>query len=243
MATRKTIKLHDLLKNFGNVHHENISWEQLAEELMADRYEKEIINALINVLKTKGFFNKPVVLYKGSSPETVNPMREDVTPAVDVLSGAAGVVADEYDEWLDDEDDLPAVTDGTHRVIAHMLSGVDDVYYIDYDEWNNPDRDDNKFYVETRITYPAPVEEEELDIFFTGLRSFDTSVKVWLVSDVSSVHNGPDGKVQVRVMWDSDVLNFLSLEDITKHVVERLNVLDRGNYTGIETVKEFFDED
>ena len=111
--------------------------------------------------------------------------KEIVDTLVSVLKSGAGLREPVVlGSRTDDEDDpeFPLVVNGTHRVCAHILAGVDtvlaayasDVYDVSADEVTN-----DHLMIETVITFTPELNEEVEDKIGDVLRSFEVDETTW----------------------------------------------------------------
>lgn len=114
---------------------------------------------------------------------------------------------------INDKEGVPTVTDGTHRVVAHILSGVEDVFTEDYVEVDESDEvqlvegRNYDLFLETTVTFSESLSEEELDVGFSLLRSVQISDDLWLTSGLGASRN-----MLFDITWDiySDEQEFSS---------------------------------
>lgn len=199
--------LQEILNNYKPVYPEGYNWDITLDFMLTDPTESKIVYSLVATLMKGESFRRPVVLY--------NP---DDGPSVE-----------------DDGEEEPHVADGTHRICAHIIAGVEEVYVKNYlhssDNANeDADEEDLESSLETKILLASTEKEEEFDnIFeeiFTELRSLELSDDLWIVADVVSMQ----GNV-ISLSWDSSRLDDLTKTLITSEVEVRLaemNFLNEG---------------
>lgn len=196
------MNLNDITKEYKPVYPEEYNWDSTLNFLLSDPTEAEIIYSLASILLKGEKFRKPIVLY---SPKV--------------------------EDKMFDFDDFPHVSDGTHRICAHIISGITEVYVKFYEERdfefdetlsgssNDEAAVNQDLILETLITVDIPKEDEEIlfDFICDELRSLEISDTLWIVSDVSSMFEGV-----VSLAWDSNLLEPEIIDAINTKV---LNVL------------------
>jgi hypothetical protein len=144
----------------------------------------------------------------------------------------------------------PFVSDGTHRVIAHLLYGSEyvDVHYENsgdgVDEPTRYEDETGPVYrcLETVIEFAEPLLEDDSDRMeaedrmFGAVRSFKVTEDLWFNCDVSSARD----LKEFSYMWSERIFDDPALlERITEICTERVR-----HYIGIEplSVRTFVDE-
>jgi hypothetical protein len=232
------MKLDELVNNYRSMAPSFKSWQITLEEMLADPFERFTVEGLAAELKEHGFFRKPVML------------------------GA-------YEQWADDsktedEDVLlstePAVENGTHRVCAHLLAGVDDVHVHhlinrEAATYNDEVVDGIWRMASTEIVIDIPFKNvnEELSItehspadadfnIWEALMSLRLSDEHWTTSD--SAGSRRDGnKLFYDMTWDGEAL-LEPYDVLNQKLVAKLEHFGfvMKNLT-IRTFTETYDED
>ena len=106
-------------------------------------------------------------------------------------------------EWEDDVE-IPAIMDGTHRVCAHILYGSEEVY-VETQKPYDPDKVWDESIeapvLTSTISLPPEISDDEVEVLdlFGLLRSFPINDDLWVTCDVSS----GSGNVMEN-MWNVD---------------------------------------
>jgi hypothetical protein len=153
----------------------------------------------------------------------VNVLKSGKTFRKPILLGVA-----EFDEGTE----TLAIVDGTHRVCAHMLANVDEVYVMN-DEDVAPD--DSTSWLSTEIVFKDNLSDENMDFLFDILLSFPLNDDIWMESSVSSMRHN-----MIYLMWDINLGSFLP-EDLINVKVTSL-IKDRFPET-IFSIKTFIDSE
>lgn len=133
--------------------------------------------------------------------------------------------------------EFQAVTNGTHRVCAHMFTGVVEV----------PVRTEKVFSVSsissmnlcsTDITFERELSESQEDFLFDCLRSFPVDDTFWLTSDMSST-----GGRLFNLMWDFEEGGRLPQTEEINSIVQGLlsSITGLPKVTNVVTVIDTFD--
>lgn len=133
-----------------------------------------------------------------------------------------------------DPDDFSNVADGTHRVVAAYLMGLENVLV----SHEFPDYEDKGYVNVTHISKydDSAITEEEFDFLVDKLRSFPLSDDLWITSSLSCLN--PEG---LEIIWDTDDLELIPAIDA--HVQDRLAELMPTTYLEVETYASYFEDD
>lgn len=205
------MKLSDLLNNFHPVYPAGGDWEEAFQVLHDDTHEYNTVLALIEEYKHNGGFRDPIIL---------------TTPVEDAE---------------EDEEYIPQVKDGTHRVYALHLMGVEEAYVQEgyrIPSHEDIDTEDYSVYplMETYVRVLDDLSEEEVETAFSVLRSFKLNDRMWITCDVAAYI-----KNTVNLTWSSTVLDEEGLQEISDAVAERINLYLPGHETKTRTFI-FWDE-
>lgn len=180
MTDKHFMKLDYLLAMYRPVYPSSGLWAETLQGMLDDPSEKAIVDELVAVLLSGKGLREPVVVGVGEFfrfPE------------------------DEADD-KDGVEEL-AVVNGTHRVCAHMLSGVEDVFVVRSEDL--PEFVDTETGVETVVTLSEKIaNEEEHDDVFGWLRSFPLNDDVWMESSL-----GSSGRDVFTMFWGE----YVTMED------------------------------
>lgn len=84
------------------------------------------------------------------------------------------------------EENQPAVTDGTHRVCAHIIVGKKTINVQHYQE-PTPEETNQPWHVTiTKIELEEYLTEEQEDFLYTRLRSIKINKNLWITSSITS---------------------------------------------------------
>lgn len=220
------MKLSELTSGYRPTYPAPYRWEDTVQYMLADPFEKEIVDYLVDTLRRKGTFREPIFLG----------------------------VAD-----LDDDEDTPAVVNGTHRVCAHIIFGSLNVE-VKFDEPYTDEEladgrlpkfveesvvEEDSSYASTSIVFASPItDDDEWDTLFTLIRSFPLSDEVWVTSDVfSSSGANPDGTATFNAGWDLKQPTPEIVRMLETKVWERLKRYPQAEVLSMESVIECYDED
>lgn len=222
--------LDELLKSYGhvyslpdgvNVESRNHNWEGLLGYFYeCSPSDRKTVETLVNVLRSGESFREPIVL------------------------GVADLSEEDGEEVL-----YPVVTDGTHRVLAHLITGVNEVNVINEDDPKNFVEDDP---YETFICSYATVKGVDAgDTVFIPLvdtyLSCEYDKNTWLSSPVSSssYDKGTD-TTNISWVWSIEGKK-LTLEEVNSFWKRILTKFSSDNsiielYTQLEQFTEFKDD-
>ena len=180
MTEKRLMKLDYLLAMYRPVYPLSGLWADTLQGMLDDPSEKAIVDELVAVLLSGKGLREPVVV------------------------GISEFFRSSEDEE-NDEDGVEelAVVNGTHRVCAHMLSGVEDVFVVRSEDL--PEFVDTETGVETVVTLSEKIaNEEEHDDVFGWLRSFPLNDDVWMESSL-----GSSGRDVFTMFWGE----YVTMED------------------------------
>lgn len=150
----KVLPLEEFLALYAPVYpSENRSWDTTVTYMMSDPSEKLIVEQLIEDWQRDGHYRIPV--FVGSA------------------------------QWKldDDEEDIPSVRNGTHRVVASIVGKIPTVQFTWEDDPEYSYDEQNPI----RVTILTKESDDEFfsDFLFDSLRSFRLSEKEWVTTDYS----------------------------------------------------------
>lgn len=136
---------------------------------------------------------------------------------------------------IDDVDDVPTVVDGTHRVCAHILAGMVNVFTRF--EGDPCDEDDvEAYYQSTIIKFTKELTDDEMDELFSILRSFPLTDDVWYTSGCSSMSSQ-----EMSIAWDMFDESFA--DALTEKVKLLLTAHGYGDFVSdIRTITEYYED-
>ena len=207
-----TVPLDTVVRDTRPVYPQPCYWESTVEYIKGDELEWETVRELIAVLERGESFREPVYIGLAENAE------------------------------FDTGNPSAYVSDGTHRMVAHIVYGsptVDVVYEVSDIE---DDSDDESAEYEggtyrvlcTTVEFADETSDDRSDEVFNVLRSFKVSDDLWVTSDVMSSRgskfeftwNVTDGDEELVA-----AINDICVERIAKHLAVK----------PIE-VKTYFDE-
>lgn len=197
MRMAKSMRLNELVGNYRSIYGGFESWDQLLTDVSANFYESWALDALVEDLQSHGSFRNPVVIGRGQ-------------------------------RWADADEDpeapdstFPAVLDGTKRVLAHMVLGLESVQVDDRTESGFVVGGDlDRYTMSTKVEIPLPLisvrgsaltipeqpvdEDAEMDLW-DGIMSLRVNDEHWL-SALTSGSQREDGALRYSLAWDVDAL-------------------------------------
>lgn len=158
MTNKRQLKtVNSIMSEYAPVYPESHLWKDTIHYLTSEsKPDAKIVSELRKNLKKYGKFRNPITL-----------IEED----------------DSDEAW---EGLRRRVANGTHRLIAAHLEGIEtiDVEYC----WTEVDDD---VQLETTLSPDTPFTEDEIDFLFDEFRSFPVSDDLWLDADIAG--SGPSG--------------------------------------------------
>jgi len=131
---------------------------------------------------------------------------------------------------FDDDIEIDAVLDGTHRVCAHMLAKVDQVY-VEFEADRVVDESyDSKPALKTVLKFDHVLNDEDWDAVYGALRSFPLNKDLWVTSDAF----GSAGEY-IEAMWDIEEFNGDLIVELNAEVNRRIKHLHGENMPSIIT--------
>lgn len=122
--------------------------------------------------------------------------------------------------------EVPAVLNGTHRIVAYLLFGdmgkdvkvsiESEEEYIPYEE--NPD----DVLLTTSLEFMEPLTDPQFDLLFEILRSFPVSEKLWVTADIAGSRDNV-----YENMWDIEKPTVDDMEEVHEAVLE---ILEDNNF-------------
>jgi hypothetical protein len=207
----ETLDITKLTTNYRNVYSDTPTWADVINYLQNDPIENETLQQLIQELQTHKTFREPIYLGTASNSH-YNP---DGT------------------ENEDQEGEYSAVLNGTHRVCAHILTGITPAH-VEYEipenehDQNELDRQytwDDLHGYETIIegTSENITDNDEEDKLWSIIRSIRIDENNWITSSLSSGHYGKK-EVKINTLWDSYTKENTDLNEtiITNAVKQKL---------------------
>ncbi len=158
-------------------------------------------------------------------------------------------------------ENTPVITDGTHRVCAHIIFGSDEVDvrfdepYTDeeledgrlpkFTELPIKDEGEESSYIASELFFAAPIsDDDEWDLLFTLLRSFPISDDVWVTAGVfSSLESNLDGTTTFNIGWDLENPTREDMLAVHREVKERIKRYPHGGFLKVETIIESYGPD
>jgi hypothetical protein len=157
------------------------------------------------------------------------------------------------------------VTDGTHRMIAHMLYDSENVRVVytvvepdDDDEDDSDDatgtdaellvgddddyEDDDYQILVTKVVFANPIDRDDHDLdddIFMSIRSFKLSNAIWMNADTVNVTR----KIEYKFIWSLDEADDALIKTINDICVERISRLVPVPFETIKTYFEGWDSD
>lgn len=199
------MKLSDLLDNYSPVYPTNGDWEETFQVLHDDPHEYATVLSLIEEYKASGGFRDPIIL---------------TTHTEDAEEGEVYV---------------PQVKDGTHRVYALHLMGVEDVYV--HEGYRLPSHEDIETedysaypIMETYVKIFDTLAEDEVEAAMSSLRSFKVNDGTWVTCDVACYINNI-----LNFTWSTTLLDEEELQELSDVVVSRVNKVIPGHETKTRT--------
>lgn len=125
-----------------------------------------------------------------------------------------------------------AVVNGTHRLCAHMVANVNEVYVINQDDIVYEDSDS---YLSTEITFEPEIFSENIDSLFDILRSFPLNENIWMESSVSSTRG-----TTLNLLWDNKSYESLDWLEINIKVESIIKNHIQGSTFSVKTFVETF---
>lgn len=163
------------------------TWTGVTNMLLSDPGELEIVETLRGVLRAQGAFDRPVTVEVWEDDDEDESGLDDVVAAALAAAGLEEHLpsVDVHRSWT--------VSNGTHRVVAHLLDDVPVRFRVVDDGAALLESPPDLIEVDFLIELPAhlePVDEEHLiderfDYMFSWGRSFPVE-GVWVEADVMS---------------------------------------------------------
>lgn len=202
------MKLDDLITKYSPVFPEPYNWKTTLNYLLNDPVEKNILDTLVDILQNEGQFEKPVVY------------------------------DDNYSAGDEKVTNTHFVVDGTHRVCAHILLGIENVNAIPEEKWKS---NNYRYCLSSKLTFVKNFDEDKEDALIALLSSFPYYDNTWFNSDVSTITGGN----VIVFMWEHAApftVDITKLEQKLKNLLKRENLLQFLS-TIETTVEDLFDDE
>jgi hypothetical protein len=192
-----------LLETYNPVYPNGGSWEDTKNLLLSDKIEANIVHTLAEELTRDKQFKEPIRIGMGYG--SLNPNNPN---------------AEEEDDWLE----VPYVLNGTHRVVAHMITGIQEVKVLNDADIEDEDTESESYYpwLETEIQL---AEDHHFviddDLVFGALRSFRLNPTTWVEADLisGSIEHG-----KCSLVWH-DLVDLVDFNELNVALQQRMESL------------------
>lgn len=201
-SSSRLIPLSEIVENYAPVYPAGGTWQDTVDLMKNDETEWEVVTHLMNYLKTNPHFREPIAL---QSKELLEEDR--------LYDEEEGIVDENHDY------NTPNVLNGTHRMVASILSGAETVLAEMIYPETPPNVSSLVAVTKVYIEEPALNEEEIADFFFDHARSFPVNENVWVTSSTAYGRSG-----YYETYWENhpDELNDEILDEINQAFIDRI---------------------
>ena len=175
--------IDELMKNYKPLYPDSGLWEDTFKMLSENPDDVEIVQELLADLKNHGEFREPVIL----------------TTEEEHLASNAHYA---YMEGNNPPSYIPYVSNGTHRLYAHHLSGNKEVK-VQHGLFPDGEIDFDSIadfpMLASNIVFPADLHRDKVWEIWDKMESFKLNDDIWISTDLMSTHEN-----NFRVYWEYD---------------------------------------
>lgn len=172
------MNIHNLVKQVSPVYPETNTWDNTWDKtksfLLDEEYDKDVVKNLEDELQRNKIFREPVSI--------------SVSPKA--------VVVDENDYDL-------IIADGTHRVVTHLISSIDDIHVQLERNFSVTYSKEELLVTTVTLRNPNSLTDDECEKLFFKImdrfRSFRTNNGTWVTCSGGGVSNN-----DIVMMWDGE---------------------------------------